>query len=216
MGALIYDLEIVKAIQGKGEAHVEDIDYCEGWDDHANMGISVLCAYDYDTARFRVFTESNITEFLDLAMVRRPLVSFNGIRFDNRVIRAVCGADAVPNTLAAAEDAVAYDILLEMWRAAGLGRDFQFNTHGGFKLDTVMQVNFGLQKTGHGGKAPIDWQQGKIGDVIDYCLEDVRLTKRLYDMISYCGFIRDPRNPSKVLVMPKWRPQQVPEQQEGI
>ena len=45
-GILVYDLEIVQAIPQRNKAKEPDIVYCAGWEDHANMGVSVIGAYD--------------------------------------------------------------------------------------------------------------------------------------------------------------------------
>lgn len=46
---LIYDVEIKKAIPFKNAPRIEGIDYCGGWNDYVNMGISVVGVYDYST-----------------------------------------------------------------------------------------------------------------------------------------------------------------------
>ena len=43
---LIYDCEIAKAIQGRNETRLEGVEYCDGWEDFGNMGISCICAFD--------------------------------------------------------------------------------------------------------------------------------------------------------------------------
>ena len=53
MKLVVYDIEIQKGILGKKEKPVPGIEYCNGWNDHANMGISVICAYDYEEDRYR-------------------------------------------------------------------------------------------------------------------------------------------------------------------
>jgi hypothetical protein len=171
--ALIYDIEIVNAIPGKNGERVTGITYCAGWKDHANMGVSVIGAFDYATQRYRVFCKDNFTEFFRLCAERAPLVTFNGLAFDNSVIGACCGVDLSAHP--------AYDILVELWAAVGLGPKFTYPTHAGFGLDAVCAYNFDERKTGNGALAPVMWQQGLIGEVIDYCLNDVRLTKLLYD-----------------------------------
>lgn len=192
---LVYDLEIVNGIpprDGKCEA---DITYCAGWDDHANMGISVICAYDSESDRYRVFCEDNFTAFLDLcgdvAGDEGRLVSFNGIRFDNQVIWHALKMHI--------EEDLCYDLLREVWAAAGFGSEFNWKTHAGFGLDACAKANFDLGKTGYGGDAPVWWQRGEIGKVIDYCLEDVRLTTKLFQRVLLQGQIADPRDPSKRL-----------------
>lgn len=172
--ALIYDLEIIKAIPDKKFPPVPGIDYCAGWQDHLGMGISVLCAYDTKTDRYRVFTEQNRHAFAELA-ADRLCVTFNGLAFDNKVMEAVWNFDinALPN----------YDILVEVWAANNLGPRFSYPSHIGYGLDAIAEATFGEKKSGNGALAPIWWQQGKIGDVVDYCLQDVRLTAQLFTVI---------------------------------
>lgn len=170
---VVYDLEIKKAIRSRGEDIIPGIQYCEGWNDHKGMGVSVLCAYDYASGRYRVFCEDNLSEFADLVK-GKLVVGFNHIRFDNSVCLLGEGIEVGVEAQ--------YDVLQAVWKASGLGPVFSPSTHGGFKLDDCARVNLGKQKTYNGALAPIAWQRGRIGTVIDYCLEDVRLTKLLFDM----------------------------------
>ena len=181
MSQLVYDIEIIKGPPPSDGDLVEGIEYCDGWEDHCNMGISVICAYDYVERRFRVFMQDNFSAFVALAGDRQ-VIGFNSRHFDDSVCRA---NGLVVHT--------GYDVLVEMWRAAGLGPDFESPTHMGFGLDAAAKANFGVGKTGHGAKAPVDWQRGNIGNVVDYCLEDVRLTKCLVDRIMTSEFLYDPR-----------------------
>ena len=73
MRIIVYDIEIAKAIQGRGEQRVDGIEYCKGWRDFKGMGIACICAYDYHTMAYRVFMEDNIQEFVVLAMQSRLL-----------------------------------------------------------------------------------------------------------------------------------------------
>ena len=193
---LIYDLEIEKAILSKNTPRLESIDYCGGWNDYENMGISVVGVYDYATDRHRVFTDSNKEEFFLLLDSSDVLVGFNNIGFDNKVINACWGN--MP------EDRC-YDILKEIWAGVGLGPDFNLDTHYGYNLDDVCLVNFGQhhQKSGNGAMAPVEWQRGRYGNVIDYCLNDVRLTKHLLDKIISDGYIRHPKKPGTVIEVRK-------------
>lgn len=184
--SLIYDIEIVKAILGRGEERIDGIQYCDGWHDHAGMGISVIGAYDYAEARYRVFCADNFVEFLELCAARAPLVSFNGIGFDDKVINAYA-ATAIHSSVAMPREPFRYDLLAEIWRAAGLDPTFGGNSHAGYGLDATCEVNFGIRKSGNGAHAPIAWQQGRVGEVIDYCLNDIRITKRLFDHAVVLG-----------------------------
>lgn len=192
MEAMIYDIEIKKAIQGRNETKLAGIEYCGGWNDHAGMGISCIGAFDYATGRTRVFMDDNIGEFAELVKQRDLIVSFNGLSFDNRV----CAANGIE-----VPDAKSYDILVEMWLAAGLGPKFAFPTHMGFGLDATCEANFGTRKTGHGALAPVDFQRGKFGSLVDYCLNDIALTKQVFDQIVASGQLLDPRGSGDLLTL---------------
>lgn len=184
---LIYDIEIIKAIKRRDEPRLEGIEYCDGFHDHQNCGISVICAYDYKTNRYRVFAKDNFQEFADLAD-RRYVIGFNSRSFDDNV----CRANGIPVS-------TSYDLLVELWAAAGLGPQYEHPTHAGFGLDATAKANDLPGKTGHGALAPVQWQRGEVGNVIDYCLEDVRLTKILFDLVQETGRLRDPRDPDQSL-----------------
>jgi hypothetical protein len=189
---LIYDCEIKKAILSKTESPIEGIEYCEGWRDFEGMGISCIGAYDYHTDRYRVFCEDNFPEFQALVDSHEVIIGFNSIGFDN----PLCAANGI-----VVPDEKSYDALVEVWLAAGLGPMFRYPSHMGFGLDAICKVNFGLEKSGHGAVAPVQWQRGQIGSVIDYCLNDVKITKRLTDCIEQHGTIKDPTDTKRILTV---------------
>jgi len=189
LNALVYDIEIVKAIRGRGEALIEGIEYCGGWNDHANMGISVIGVHDLLTDQYRVFCSDNMSEFFELLKCRRVWITFNGIGFDNKVLKHVPNFPSNPQDYSSEH----YDILREVWLCRGLNPDkFYWKTHGGFGLDAICQANGLGGKTGHGALAPVQWQRGEIGSVIDYCLQDVKLTSELFKLCQ-AGPIKSPK-----------------------
>ena len=195
---IVYDLEIVKAIPPKKvEDRETDVEYCGGWEDRAGMGISVCGVYDYLDDRYRVFCDDNKDEFIDLARRRKILVSWNGIGFDNPVIKAVWDVGF--------PEKMCYDLMREVKIACGYPGD---QIMRGFRLDEWAAANLGGGKTGDGAMAPVDWQRGRYGTVIDYCLADVWLTKRLMDRALGCGILVQPRKAGQqqpaVSMRPPW------------
>lgn len=192
MKALIYDCEIIRAIPDRNEPPIPDIQYCKGWGDHANMGVSVIGAYSYQQDRYRVFCKDNFEEFGELFRASDLAVGFNNIGFDDKLIAAsniffdenLMRFGAVPR----------YDILSEVWVAAGLKPTWSGPASAGFSLDAICRCTLGETKTGNGALAPIHWQRGKIGSVIDYCLQDIKLTKRLFDLVLAGEVIENPKN----------------------
>lgn len=188
-------MEIIKAIPNKDGSKEPGIEYCEGWHDHYAMGISVVCGYDYDTGRFRVFMKDNFEELQEIFVKNHgPFVGFNNIGFDNQVLRA--------NSIHI-NDERCYDILKEIWVASGLTSNFQHPSHLGFSLDDVLSSNFkGIQKSGHGSFAPILWQKKQYAKVVDYCLNDIKCTKEVLDQILYRGLLKSPKT-GEILNIPR-------------
>lgn len=177
MNILIYDCEIVRGIPPRGEDKLPDVEYCDGWKDHANMGVSVTGVYDYAKDAYRVFCDDNVGEMAALMHQADRLVGFNNVDFDDRLLAATYDWFEVIST-------PRYDLLREIWRAAEQPTEWGSpETHGGYGLDAMCDANFGERKTGHGADAPVNWQRGWIGSVIDYCLNDVRMTKLLMDAV---------------------------------
>lgn len=181
---IIYDCEIIKAIPNRDGSKMDGVEYCACWRDFGNMGVSVIGVYDYVEDRTRVFCKDNADQFALLMGQRNLWVGFNNIPFDNALIRAAWHF--------VLDDGQCYDLLRETWAAAGLGNEFNFKTHGGYGLDAMCERNFGTKKSGNGAFAPVLWQQGKVGEVIDYCLNDIRLTKQLLDAVLAGTRIKNP------------------------
>ena len=49
------------------------------------------------------------------------------------------------------------------------------------RLDALAQGTLGRGKSGDGLKAGVWWEEGKYDLVREYCIEDVRITKEIYE-----------------------------------
>jgi hypothetical protein len=175
LDVVVYDIEIKKCIPDRGKQNDASLQYCNGWGDHAGMGIAVLAAYDTREGIPRVFCEDNLDEFQKL-IAGRTVAGFNNIGFDEKVLLA----HGIHVT-------ASYDLMCEVRAALGLPRSGPGGA--GRKLDELARVNLGVQKSMSGALAPVQWQRGKIGEVIDYCLRDVMLTLAL---LERCPDLVDP------------------------
>jgi hypothetical protein len=183
----IFDIEIQNPIAPKNPAEREaGLFYAKDFNDYENMGIACIGVYDYTADKYRVFGEYELDEFRQLAEMHDTAVGFNNIRFDNNVLKA-------NNVVISANKS--FDILSEIQSTIGFQK--------GCRLDDVIKANFPSAegKTGSGADAPILWQRGYHTKVIDYCLNDVRLTKMLLDRILRFGWIKNPISPDKPLKM---------------
>jgi len=172
---VLYDCEIVKAIPSKYKKTIDDIEYCDGWTDFEGMGISVIAAYDYGQDIYHTFCKDNLAEFQKL-IDGRDVAGFNSNKFDDKL----CMAHGV--------EIVSKDIMLFVMKVLG-AKSFK-----GLSLGACCKANgVSSGKTGDGAMAPVDWQRGNYGKVIDYCINDVWMLKQLYDTINKNDYIYDPR-----------------------
>lgn len=182
---LIYDIEIANPIPpSDGSPLQSGINYSKGWDFPATMGVACIGVYDYTKDSWRVFGEYELEDFQKLINSHDRFVGFNNIGFDNKVL-ATCNVSIPTN--------YCYDILSEIYHSLG-------SRQKGCRLNDVIKANFPTAgKNGDGAEAPILWQRGYHTKVIDYCLNDVRLTKMLLDRIIRCGWLKNPINPEQLL-----------------
>lgn len=196
LNILIYDCEIEKCIPDVKKVNLGHLDYCAGWEDYENMGISVIGT--------RLLSNKNIsmvfvdTTIEDIDCIQAPIhtmqsiistcnatVGFNNQHFDDKLLKA--------NSINIPENIINYDILAEIWEAAGLGRTFVYPTHVGFSLEAICKANNLGEKSGSGELAPELWQNGKKKEVVEYCMHDIELTEKLFNLIQETGEIIDPR-----------------------
>ncbi len=172
----VFDLEIKKPI-----------DQCsKGWQSHDEMGISCLCLFDYSTSRYRVFDDKSQSECLGILNTYDFVVGYNTVGFDWKVVSATWKSPLLSPTRISKD----FDILREIWISRELNPDvFVPRTHGGVKLDDVAFETIGMRKTLDGATAPQYYQQGRIAEVIDYCLEDVRIERTLFEYIVAHGHV---------------------------
>lgn len=167
---VVYDLEIKKTIE----------ECTNGWNSLDEMGISVGCAYDYRSGRFRVFMDDNILELVErLNEPETVVVAFNHVHFDNQLLRA-SGFKLRPDL-----ELNNYDLMRVSKDGAGIGADDR--RHKGFRLDDHLKALGLPMKTANGALAPIMWKEGKIGTLVDYCLNDVTQEKALFEYFCEHG-----------------------------
>lgn len=174
---LVFDSEIKKAILGRGEEQIPGIEYCEGWKDFVGMGISVIGVYDFVDNKYRVFLEDNLNELQVLIEKREFCIGFNNENFDNKLL-AAHGIN-IP-------EEKSFDLLKAIKEVTG--------TFKGLGLGAICEANFRTSKNGDGAFAPILWQQKQYGKVIDYCLNDVKMTLCILNRLAETGCLIDPRD----------------------
>jgi len=135
----------------------------EGVSDHAHLKISVIGCYFYQTDEYRAFEEREFAELWSRLEKADRLIGYNTIGFDYPVMNNYYSGNfhTFPTL----------DILDEIYR--NLGRRL--------KLEDIAQATIGEGKSGYGGQAVEWWKEGKLREIKDYCLQDVKITRKVYE-----------------------------------
>lgn len=186
---IVYDIETKKGIQKNLKLRKLGYEYAEGWTDYEGMGIAVLALYDYKTGEYRHFSDSkeDIEKVNEIFNGARLISGFNIENFDNPLARA--------NGITIDDDKC-YDVMKQLWYATGSPCDKNGKpTYWGLSLNKVLECNFeNIQKSMNGADAPIFWQDRKYQEVIDYCLDDVKLERMPLEKILITGGLISPKS----------------------
>ena len=145
-----------------------------GMDNFNDLEVSLIGIYSYGQNRYFSFEEHQIKEAGEMIKNSSLIVGFSINRFDIPVLKKHYDFDlfSIPR----------FDLLDEI--EMKLGRRISLNK--------LAKINLGTEKTHHSLEAPILYKDGKIDELKDYCLNDVKITKDLYDLAKKQGHLLVP------------------------
>jgi DEAD/DEAH box helicase domain-containing protein len=149
-----------------------------GRDNFAALKISVVGAYSYVQDRYFTFEEYQIGECIDLFRDAERIVGFSSNRYDIPVLNLYF--ERFHPVLLADRRFKKVDL----WgkNRIDLLDEIEMATGHRISLDRLAEANLGTTKTHHSWEAIALYKEGKMGELKEYCLNDVRLTKELYDL----------------------------------
>ncbi len=157
---LVIDIETQQLVQDVG-----------GWDHIDKLGVSIACAYDNRTDKMLSFTEAQLPELFELCR-DRLVVGYNIRGFDLPVLGA-------------------YGLDYRTLDVFDLMYDLEAITRRRFlKLETVAQGTLGIGKSADGLQAVEWWKQGKIDLIIQYCQQDVQVTRDIFEFGRRSGHVK--------------------------
>jgi len=127
------------------------------------LKVSVCGIYDYSTDRYLIYEENELPRLGPLLQTADQIIGFNIIDFDYNVLQ--------PYLNFKISDVPTLDLLVEIEKTLG---------HR-ISLDTVAQGTLGSGKSGNGLEAVRYFKTGRIDELKKYCLDDVKITKQVYD-----------------------------------
>lgn len=155
MRKLVFDIETKNIFQDVGSNNPEDLD------------ISIVGLYDYETNKYESFTQEEFDKMWPYFKKADQLITFTGEHFD------------IP-------------LLNKYYKKAGLGdlktinsldvlKEIKIQYGRRMKLDQIAEGTFGIHKSGNGLEAVAWWRSGEIDKIRKYCLDDVKITKDVYE-----------------------------------
>lgn len=154
-----------------------------GWEHIDKLGISVACAYDSKTDEFLSFLEQDMPKLIRLCE-ERLVVGYNIRGFDLPVM--------VPYGL----DIGKLDVFDIMYDLETLTRQ-RF-----LKLEAVARGTLGTGKSADGLQAVEWWKEGKIDQIIEYCMQDVKVTRDVFNHGRQNGFVKIQRSDENIREVP--------------
>ena len=131
--------------------------------EHEKLGITVLAIFNYKDNSQNVFTEKEISNLFPILENCSYIIGFNINSFDLPVLQPYYPGDI--------KHFKTFDILDDIKRI--LGKRLSLN-------DTI-RATLDKKKTGHGLQAIDFYHEGKWAELKKYCMDDVMLTKELFD-----------------------------------
>lgn len=134
-----------------------------GRDQFDKLKVSVVGVYNYADNQYAAFEESQMDEFEKMYRNASLIIGFNINAFDLPVI--------APYFKGSFSDIPVLDLI----------KDIEIVLNRRVGLDALGMGTLGQGKSGHGLEALQWFRNGEVEKVKKYCLDDVRLTKDLYE-----------------------------------
>jgi hypothetical protein len=161
MDTLVFDIETQNFFTDPGVGH----------DNFEALKISVVGVYSYAQDKYFCFEENEMDKLADMFRPNVRLVGFSMNRYDVPVLNIYFQRMGGNNKIDLwAKDRV--DLLEEIEAITGER----------VSLSKLAEANLGVAKDRHGSEAIGLYKRGEIEELKKYCLKDVELTKKLYDL----------------------------------
>lgn len=127
------------------------------------LGLAAAVSYSTRDGQFHHYTEDTVADLIAELKAADQVVGFNVLSFDYQVLRAY--------TEEPLHRLPTVDMLDHIYRRLGFR----------VSLDNLATATLGIQKSADGLQAVRWYQEGRIQEVIEYCQQDVEVTRRLYE-----------------------------------
>ena len=149
--------------------------FTDTWsNDPASLSLACVCIHDSSTDAYTSYFEEDLLRLWPILEKTDLLIGFNSDHFDIPILDKYYSGDL--------SRIKSIDLMKEIKKS--LGRRIG--------LDAVASATLGKNKSADGKLANVWWRQGEKQKVVDYCIDDVRITKELYDYMREHGTVKYP------------------------
>jgi len=134
-----------------------------GKNDPTLLDISVIAIYDSETDTYSTYSEEELGQLWPIIERADMLIGYNSDHFDIPLLNKYYPGDL--------SKIKSLDILKEIKESYGRR----------MKLDQIAEGTLDKNKISNGLEATSWWKKGLYNKVREYCTEDVRITKEIYD-----------------------------------
>ncbi|MGD9049663.1 MAG: ribonuclease H-like domain-containing protein [Anaerolineae bacterium] len=127
------------------------------------LGLSAAVTYSTASGTFRRYTQDKVAELISELKAADRVVGFNVLRFDYEVLRAYTDDPL--------DDIDTVDMLDQIYKQLGFR----------VSLDNLAGATLGTAKSADGLQAVRWYKEGRIQEILDYCQQDVEVTRQLYE-----------------------------------
>ena len=140
--------------------------------DMLGLDISLLAIHDSLTDEYTSYLQEDFPTLWPILESADMLIGFNSDHFDIPILNKYYPGDLTKIK--------SLDILKEVKKALGKR----------YKLDNFAEATLGEKKSGHGLQAVQWWKEGRIDLIRKYCIQDVKVTKGIYDFALRHGKLK--------------------------
>lgn len=136
------------------------------------LSVSLVGCYFYETDTFEAFFEADLPKLWPRLERAERIIGYNLVGFDYPCLQRYYSGDIMRLPTV--------DLLVEIEKRLGFR----------IKLDDVAHATLGVGKSGHGLQAVEFWKKQELEKLKDYCLQDVRVTRDVYEFALQNSFVR--------------------------
>ncbi len=134
--------------------------------------LTIVALYDSETDSYTSYVKEELPQLWPILERADLLIGYNSDSFDIPLLNRYYPGDLTQLR--------SLDLMTEVQKV--LGRRV--------RLQSLAQATLGKGKKGDGLQAVTWWQEGKVEKVREYCIEDVRITKELFDYAREKGELK--------------------------